>query len=100
MTPATDTVTMMMAGIWPRSASTDWMREWRAPAGGEPGGGGVLTQQLLPRAPLHVAVEQAEVADEEEAADGGDGGEEGAGGPGLGPRGAGGGHQRLRLTAL
>ena len=97
------TVTMMIAGSSPRSSSTDWMSVWRAPGGGEPEqerGVSQLTEQLLARATLDVAVEQAEVADEEDATDGGDDGEETAGCPRLGTRQA---RRRLywlRLTPL
>ena len=83
------TVTMIIAGSSPRSSNTDWMSVWRAPGGGEPEQErevSELTEQLLASATLDVAVEQAEVADEEDAADGGNDGEKPSGCPGLGTR--------------
>ena len=83
------TVTMMMAGSSPRSSSTDWMSVCRAPGGGEPeqeGEVSELTKQLLASATLDVAVEQAEVADEEDSPNGGDYGQETTGGTSLGAR--------------
>ena len=83
------TVTMMIAGSSPRSSNTDWMSVCRAPGGGEPEQErevSELTEQLLARATLDVAVQQAEVTDEEDAADSGDDGKKPAGRPRLGSR--------------
>ena len=94
---------MMIAGSSPRSSNTDWMSVWRAPGGGEPEQEievSELTEQLFARATLDVAVEQAEVADKEDAADGGDDGEKTAGCPRLGTRQAWRRLYWLRLTPL
>ena len=79
------------------------MSVWRAPGGGEPEQEievSELTEQLFARATLDVAVEQAEVADEEDAADGGDDGQEPPSCPRLGTRQARCRLYWLRLTSL
>ena len=88
-TPAVATVTMMMAGNSPRSSSTDWIIVCRAPGGGEPEQKrevSWLTVELLASPPLDVAVEEAEVAHEEDPSHRGHNRQESPGSPRLGPR--------------